>query len=530
VSSTSSTLQVQRPRDEDEGARGTLRVLVADDNEDDYQLIVRTLRAAGYQLVSERVDTAEGMGHQLETRSWDLVLSDWYMPGFGAAEAIDVLHSLGVDVPFIIVSGTVGEETAVEAMRFGAHDFLLKDKLARLIPAIERELRDARGRRERRRMQEQLLISDRMASVGLLAAGVAHEINNPLAAVLANLDLANEDAHRLAGAAPPPGYKDLLDELGDARHAASRIRDIVRDLKLFSRSEDEKVAAIDVGRALESSLRMATNEIRHRARLIRDLRPVPPIEANESRIGQVFLNLLVNAAQAIPEGRASANEIRVATYVADDGRVCVEISDTGTGIPPEVQKRLFTPFFTTKQVGVGTGLGLSICHRIVTGLGGSITVDSAVGVGTTFRVYLPPAAPRLTMTSPMPQVPDRQGRRGRILVIDDEEPVVRAAMRILQNEHDVAIATAASVAVDRVIAGERFDMILCDLMMPEMTGMELYGELMKIAPDQAEAMVFITGGAFTPRARGFLDRVKNERFEKPFNATQLRALVRERLG
>jgi CheY-like chemotaxis protein len=275
---------------------------------------------------------------------------------------------------------------------------------------------------------------------------------------------------------------------------------------------------------------MATNEIRHRARLIRDLRPVPPVEANESRLGQVFLNLLVNAAQAIPEGRASANEIRVATYVTDDGRVCIEISDTGSGIPPEVQKRLFTPFFTTKQVGVGTGLGLSICHRIVTGLGGAITVDSAVGAGTTFKVYLPPAAPRLTMTSPMPQVPDRQGRRGRILVIDDEEPVVRAAMRILQNEHDVAIATAASAAVDRVIAGERFDMILCDLMMPEMTGMELYAELMKIAPDQAEAMVFITGGAFTPRARGFLDRVKNERFEKPFNATQLRALVRERLG
>jgi signal transduction histidine kinase len=531
VTSSPTSPIPHQPRGEDDPARGTLRVLIADDSEDDYQLIVRTLRAAGYQLVTERVDSGPAMTHQLETRSWDLVLSDWYMPGFGASDAIDVLHSVGIDIPFIIVSGTVGEETAVEAMRFGAHDFLLKDKLARLIPAIERELRDARGRRERRRMQEQLLISDRMASVGLLAAGVAHEINNPLAAVLANLDLAHEDAHRLADKPDlPPEMRELLDELGDARHAASRIRDIVRDLKLFSRSEDEKVAPVDVGRALESSLRMATNEIRHRARLVKDLRPVPPVEANDSRLGQVFLNLLVNAAQAIPEGRASANEIRVSTSVsADDGKVVVEISDTGSGIPPEVQKRLFTPFFTTKQVGVGTGLGLSICHRIVTGMGGSIAVESQVGKGTTFRVLLPPATPRFTTTSPMPPVP-RQGRRGRILVVDDEEPVVRAASRILANEHDVAGATQAQVALDRVKNGERFDMILCDLMMPEMTGMELHAELVKIAPDQADAMVFITGGAFTPRARAFLDRVKNERFEKPFNATQLRALVRERLG
>jgi signal transduction histidine kinase len=509
--------------------RGTLRVLIAEDNEDDYDLVTRELRGAGFQLVSTRVDNAAAMSTELETRTWDLVLSDWHMPGFGAAAAVEVLVGKGVDIPFIIVSGTIGEDTAVEAMKCGAHDFLVKDKLARLVPAIERELKDAHVRRERRKMQEQLLISDRMASVGMLAAGVAHEINNPLAAVLANLDLAHQDVIDLTtDTSETPRVKELLDELGEARDAAVRIRDIVRDLKLFSRSEDEKRNAVDIERVLDSSLRMAWNEIRHRATLVKDYQPVPPVEANESRLGQVFLNLVVNAAQAIPEGRASSNTIRVATYLGPGGRVVVEVGDTGSGMPRDVLKRLFTPFFTTKPVGVGTGLGLSICHRIVTALGGDITVESVVGRGSTFRVTLPPAPLRREATTPMIAIPAPQ-RRARILVIDDEPSVLKAAGRILSGEHDVTTTNRAQDALAMFLAGERFEVILCDLMMPEMTGMELHAEMERLAPDQADKVVFLTGGAFTARARAFLDQVKNLRFEKPFDATMLRSIVQERL-
>jgi CheY-like chemotaxis protein len=209
--------------------------------------------------------------------------------------------------------------------------------------------------------------------------------------------------------------------------------------------------------------------------------------------------------------------------------VVVELSDTGSGIPPAVRHKMFDPFFTTKPAGVGTGLGLAICQRIITALGGEITVDSEVGVGSTFTIALPVAEPREEVTSPPPiQVVDGR-RRGRILVVDDEKVVATTVRRVLQAEHEVEVLTSAQEALRRISEGERFDLILCDLMMPVMTGVELHGALLRTAPDQAAAMVFLTAGAFTPRARAFLDEVPNPRLDKPFELSALRALVQERL-
>jgi CheY-like chemotaxis protein/two-component sensor histidine kinase len=302
----------------------------------------------------------------------------------------------------------------------------------------------------------------------------------------------------------------------------------VRDLKVFSRSGDEeRRGPVDVQQVLESSLRMAWNEIRHRARLQRDYGQVPAAWGNESRLGQVFLNLLVNAAQALPEGRSEENEIRVSTR-AQDGQVVVEIADTGGGIPPEVLPHIFDPFFTTKPAGVGTGLGLAICHRIITGLGGTITLQSKIGEGTSFRVMLPtlPAtADRSTTTSSLPALPDGQQTRGKILVIDDEPMINAILRRMLGKDHEVASASSVREALDRIEHGQRFDVIMCDLMMPEMTGMDLHAELLRKDRPLADRLVFMTGGAFTPASREFLDRVPNARVEKPFDVQNLRTLI-----
>jgi PAS domain S-box-containing protein len=391
-------------------------------------------------------------------------------------------------------------------------------------------LASARDVTEQRRLMAQLTLSDRMASIGTLAAGVAHEINNPLACVLANLDLATRDILKLAQKlGVMVEFGEVCEELRDAREGTERIRNIVRDLKIFSHSEEEKTGPVDIHRVLDSTLRMAWNEIRHRARLVKDYGSTPPVEASEARLGQVFLNLVVNAAQAIAEGNAHDNEIRVSTTTDSAGRATIEIADTGPGMPPEVLCRLFTPFFTTKPVGVGTGLGLSICHRIITSFGGSIKVTSEVGKGTAFRISLPASHAEVSEVVLDVAVDVAAVRRGRILVVDDEPMIGKALQRSMSEEHEVIATTSASHALETIVAGDRFDVILCDLMMPQMTGMDLHEALVRVAPEQANRMVFLSGGEFTERARAFIDTTSNQRLEKPFDVRQLQALINDRI-
>ncbi|HYD41559.1 MAG TPA: PAS domain S-box protein [Anaeromyxobacter sp.] len=370
---------------------------------------------------------------------------------------------------------------------------------------------------DRRRMEAQLRLADRMASMGTLAAGMAHEINNPLAFILANLEYSIRELRR-------DGTKqDVIAALEEAREGGTRVREIVRDLKTFSRADDEGREPLEVNRVLRSALSLASNEIRARARLEVSLGEVPRVLGSEHRLGQVLLNLLINAAQAIPEGRPEAHVVRAATALHEDGRVVIEIADDGGGIPPALRARIFDPFFTTKPVGVGTGLGLSICHGIVVAMGGEIALDTEVGRGSTFRVLLPPA-PAGAAERPAPR-PPAPTRRAKILVIDDEPLVCRALQRILSPPHDVRVQGSGHGALALLDHEDGWDLVICDLMMPDLSGMELFGTVAERRPHLAERFVFLTGGAFTPSAREFLERVPNERVEKPFEAAALRELV-----
>jgi PAS domain S-box-containing protein len=385
---------------------------------------------------------------------------------------------------------------------------------------------------DRQHMQGQLARAERLASLGMLAAGVAHEVNNPLSFVLGNLELAEQDAAAMrgtAGAGVSEMLKTFEQRLRDSRMGAERVRTIVRDLRVFSRVDEQPLHPVDVCAAIEASLTMAQNEIRHRARLVRDFAPVAKVMADEGRLSQVFVNLLINAAHAIPAGEAEKHEIRVVTRPGA-GVVTVEVHDTGAGIAPDVLPRIFDPFFTTKGVGAGTGLGLSVCHAIVTALGGRIELTSTLGQRTTVRVVLPEVSETgAEGTEAQPDAP-RAGRRGSVLVIDDEPLIVRVVAAILTPEHDVTCETGAEAALARLRAGERFDAIVCDLMMPQITGMDLYETLCEIAPAQAQVMLFLTGGAFTARASSFLERVSDAALEKPIDSKMLRDKVRRFVG
>jgi PAS domain S-box-containing protein len=398
---------------------------------------------------------------------------------------------------------TVPGEVALAVVAFGGRRYLVSS------------VRDVSDRRRAE-------AAARLAGIGTLAAGVAHEINNPLSYVLSNVAWLRE---QLSGAQAAEASADEARRVVDEVHdGAVRVRDIVQRLRLFARP-DETVGPADVAAAARAAIAMVQNDVRHRAALISRFGDVPPVLGNENRLAQVFLNLLTNAAQAIPEGRADRNAILVELRRGDGGEAVAEVSDTGSGISVEARARLFEPFFTTKPVGAGTGLGLFVCHGIVTGMGGRIEVESELGAGSTFRIVLPPLEAGAAAPARAAAPVSAAARRARVLVVDDDAGVASALKRVLQRDHDVDVSTEPRAALERVRGGEAWDVVFCDLMMPEMSGMEWYEEVRRAAPELAGRVVFVTGGAFTVAAREFLERVPNARVEKPFEPDEIRAIV-----
>jgi signal transduction histidine kinase len=528
----------------DGGPPRALRVLLVEASDEDAAQVERALRRALGPLELARVETPEAFEAALGAPR-DVVVCGDGAPRLSPSAALEALSRRGLDLPLVVVSGTAGEAAAVAAIKAGASEYVTRSDLARLAPAVEGEVREAAARRARatrihgaeqrmatlldevRRIEAQLVVSDRLVSVGTLAAGIAHEINNPLACVLTNLSLAASDLAALAAAGKLD--PEILAEVEDAEAAAQRVRAIAQDLRVFSHGDDERVGPVDVEGVVESAVRMARNEVKHRATVEKRFARVPWVWGNEARLGQVFLNLVLNAAQAIPEGAADRNRIVVETSLAEDGTVRVDVSDTGCGMTPEVLRRVFTPFFTTKPTGTGSGLGLAISRRIVDALGGAISIESAPGRGTVVHVFLPRAEDRQER-APAPADPGaRTSRRGRVLVVDDDALVRVAVRRVLSSRHDVFEAEAPD-ALARLRAGERFDVVLCDILMPVVTGMDLHRAVAEAAPDQAARFVFMTAGAFTPTARAFLATSGLRLLAKPFDPAELREAVDRLVG
>jgi two-component system cell cycle sensor histidine kinase/response regulator CckA len=517
------------------GATGDRRLLLVEDDPELRSSLSEMLRDEGYDVI-DASNGSEALDRLKQPPAPDLILLDLMMPvkdGWQfrleqrqdpAIASIPVLAMSADDTP---------KAAAIDA------DLYLKKPFegSTLLEAIRRIIETKR-----------LAHLDRMASLGTLAAGIAHEINNPLTYVIANLQLLEEEMPRVfhgflqAGQKVPSGQKpDLsgninrLSELGarlrDALDGAERIRGIVLHVKTFSRADDEHKMPIDVRSILDSSIKVVFSEIRQRARLVKDYRHTPLVFANPGQLGQVFLNLLLNAAHAITDHDPHRNTIRVTTDTSPSGDVVVEFSDTGSGIPADIRHRIFDPFFTTKPLGVGTGLGLSICHGIVLSLRGTITIESDIGKGSTFRVTLPMSPEPVRPTNRWTPVPTSQ-RRGRVLIIDDEPRIADAVKCMLASDHDATVATSGGEAISLLMrdpSDEAFDLILCDLHMPEMTGMDLHQELLQSRPGLANRMVFMTGGTFTAKSRDFVSRVSNPVVDKPIDITALRALVASRV-
>jgi len=366
------------------------------------------------------------------------------------------------------------------------------------------------------RLAAQLRLSERMASLGTLASGVAHEVNNPLAFIVANLNTVRGELSRVKEL-PGLDLADIRAALAEAQEGAERVASIVGNLKAFSRGDDEQTPVpCDLGPILEGVLNLAGNETRHRARVVKDFRPVPLVVANQARLGQLFLNLVLNAAQAIPDGHVETNQLTVSTETVN-GAAVVTVQDTGEGIAPENLGRVFDPFFSTKHAGRGTGMGLFIALGIAKELGGDIQVDSSVGAGTRFKVRLPAGGNPHGDTEAAP--------RGRVLVVDDEPLILRSLTRMMGRSHDVTTASDGNEALE-LLAQRDFDLVLCDLLMPGLSGVELWERL---PAAQRGKLVFMTGGTCPTEGLGLPVSSGPPVLQKPFTADALSEVLALRL-
>lgn len=372
--------------------------------------------------------------------------------------------------------------------------------------------------------------AERMASLGRLAAGVAHEINNPLAYVLGSVELI-ERAFAEIGTLYPEVARtgQIINEaqaaLSNAKDGVERIRSIVKDLTAFSRAAPDSRRPVNVETVIVSTLNLAWNELRHRVRVVKTFGDVPEVWGDEGRLAQVFLNLILNASQAIPDGRQGV--LKLATS-SDGGKVSITVEDDGIGIALADLPYVFEPFFTSHTGSAGAGLGLAICRNVVTALGGTITVTSEPEAGTRFTVTLQAAgAVEATVEGNRARSRERVTNRARILIIDDE-PLLGQTLRFaFQDKHDVEVAASGREALERLSSDTDFDLVLCDLMMPDVSGEHVYRAVSEHTPGLLPRFVFMTGGAFTERAQEFLAHFAGRQLEKPFNIDEVELLLSE---
>jgi signal transduction histidine kinase len=510
-----------------------LRLLLVEDCQPDAELLLYELQAGGYDIMLERVETAEALRAALDTKSWDLVVSDYSLPSFSAPEALAVVKETHPELPFIIVSGTIGEDTAVTSLKAGAADFLVKGRLARLLPAIERELREAALRstrvRERQALEDQLRQSQKLEGIGRLAGGIAHDFNNLLTAIMGYTEMILDQI----GADKP-----ISRDLEEIRAASERAVGLTRQLLAFSRKQTLHLAPIDLNEVVSGMRDMLQRLIGEAVTISLRLTPaLAPILADRTQLEQILMNLVVNARDAMPEGGtvvvdtgwADETEVTAVTHepAASGNYARLRVVDTGAGMDAETQSRIFEPFFTTKPIGQGTGLGLSTVYGVIQQLGGHLAVTSQVGRGTTFTLYFPEGArdgklsPAATRKRSMALAEHREV----VLVVEDQRGVRQLVFRIL-TRHGYTVLEAASAADALAVfeqQGPRIDLLLTDVVMPGMSGAVLAEKLTALRPDLS--VLFMSG--FTGTEASTQLPAGATIVEKPFTASILLQVVRD---
>ncbi len=504
-----------------------LRVLFIEDSDDDTMLQVRLLSQGGYVVSHERVETPAALSEALE-RKWDIIISDYSMPHFKGTDALKLVRQKGQDVPFIFVSGTIGEDAAVAALKVGAQDYLMKTNLSRLIPAVQRELREAVERREHRRLEQQVHLLQRFEAIGRLAGGVAHDFNNVIGAIMGWADLGVQAAI--------PG-SDLQDKFLKIRSQADRASALTRQLLAFARRQVLQSCNTNLNELTKEAISLLRNVIGERIEIHMELaEDLWIVWADPGQIEQVLMNLCLNSRDAMPNGGRLLIETKNAEigqdyqslhpYAVPGRYVLLRVFDTGAGMDAATLEHIFEPFFTTKEMGRGTGLGLATVYGIVKQHKGLIDVDSKPGQGTAFRVYLPLGEGPPEVQEKRRKDALRGGSEG-ILIAEDNEGLREAAKEILESlGYRVILAKDGADAV-RVFEENHpsIDLVFLDVVMPNLNGPEAYTRMSAIKPDIP--VIFTTGYASEANLLSVRSRDKPTILQKPYGSQHLAQKLRE---
>ena len=473
-----------------------LRVLMVEDSQDDAELLVRELGRGGYEVSWERADTGDSMERALAQKTWDLVIGDYSMPHFSGLDALQVLRAKGLDIPFIFVSGTIGEDTAVTALKQGAQDYVMKGNLKRLVPAIQRELEEAERRNERVQLELRIRNLERFEAIGRLAGGIAHDFNNVIGVILASAQLGEDAAS---------GNATLCGRFRMIRNQAELAGNLTRQLLAFARRQVLQPVAVHLNAAITRVSGVLESGIGENVEFKTSLDPnIYMVEADPTQIEQLLMNLTLNARDAMPQGGVLV--IETSNVVLDDdfcrshsyGRpgsyVMLAVSDTGVGMDAATQEHIFEPFFSTKEMGKGTGLGLSTVYGIVKQHGGFINLYSEPGQGTTFRVYFP-ARPGRPQARGEDSLPQSTGGAETILVAEDNGALRALAEEVLSSKgYKVILANNGEEAVRLFRENlDRVALVFLDVVMPKLGGPEAFAQIGRIRPNLP--VIFASGHA-----------------------------------
>ena len=508
----------------------SLRLLIAEDSEDDALLLVRTLRQADYTVAFTRVETPAALTDALARTPWDVVISDFNMPAFNGVEALKIVRAHDRELPFIFVSGSIGEDTAVNAMRAGAQDYVMKGNLSRLAPAIARELLDVEVRRQHegrlRALQAQFLQAQKMEAVGQLAGGIAHDFNNLLTVITSYSDFLLDDL------APDSAHREEVRQIRTAAEAATALS---RQLLVFSRSQVLQPQVVSANEVISASAKLLKRLIGADVELVLRLDPdAGLIEVDPGQLEQVVMNLAINARDAMPTGGKLVVETKNSVLEQGDEpgtpHVTIAVSDTGTGITQATLAHIFEPFFTTKEVGKGTGLGLSTVYTIIQQFDGYIHVFSEPGLGTTFSIQLPRiTAPRESVV-PIAQGPLDALRGNEVVLLVEDAAAVRSVARQVLERFGYTVLEAPDGATALHLASKLHgpvDVLVTDLVMPGMSGQDLAAGFRALRP---KAKVLYTSGYNEKGTHHHRELDPSLPFlQKPFTPETLARKVRETL-